>query len=48
MTVSVGDAFPTCVAQTYTPSWPTPVNMRDRLANKKTLVVGLPGAFTPT
>jgi len=35
-------------AQSHEPSWPTPVKMRARLAGKKSLVVGLPGAFTPT
>ena len=46
--VAVGDQFPDVVAQSNEPSWPTPVKMRARLAGKKSLVVGLPGAFTPT
>jgi|TARA_B110000003_G_scaffold275083_1_gene316711 peroxiredoxin len=46
--VAVGDQFPDVVAQSHEPSWPTPVKMRARLAGKKSLVVGLPGAFTPT
>jgi len=30
-------------------SWPpTPFNFAERLKGKKTIVVGLPGAFTPT
>lgn len=30
-------------------SWPpTPFSVAERLAGKKTIVVGLPGAFTPT
>jgi hypothetical protein len=46
--VAVGDQFPAVVAQSHEPSWPTPVKMQERLKGKKTLVVGLPGAFTPT
>ena len=46
--VAVGDRFPAVIAQSHEPSWPTPVKMQDRLKGKKTLVVGLPGAFTPT
>jgi len=46
--VAVGDAFPDVIAQSHEPSWPTPVKLRQRLAGKRTIVVGLPGAFTPT
>ena len=46
--VAVGDAFPDVVAQSHEPTWPTPVKMRARLAGKRTIVVCLPGAFTPT
>ena len=27
---------------------PTKVDLKERLANKKTIFIGLPGAFTPT
>ena len=45
--VAVGDKFPD-VALQKGPFPPQEVNMPSRLAGKKTLVVGLPGAFTPT
>jgi len=45
--VAVGDKFPDVVLQKG-PFPPQEVNMPTRLAGKKTLVVGLPGAFTPT
>ena len=45
--VAVGDKFPD-VALQKGPCPPVEVNMPKRLAGKKTLVVGLPGAFTPT
>jgi peroxiredoxin len=46
MTISVPCAFPDVEVDFNFP--PTKVNMKERLAGKKTLVVGLPGAFTPT
>jgi peroxiredoxin len=46
--VNVGDQFPSVVAHHYEPSWPTPVKLADRLRGKRSIVVGLPGAFTPT
>jgi peroxiredoxin len=46
--VAVGDKFPSVVAQSHEPSWPTAVKLTERLAGKKTIFVGLPGAFTPT
>ena len=45
--VAVGDKFPN-VALQKGPFPPTEVIMPERLAGKKTIVVGLPGAFTPT
>jgi outer membrane murein-binding lipoprotein Lpp len=42
---AVGDAFPTVDVDFGFP--PTKVNMGERLKGKKTIVVGLPGAFTP-
>ena len=45
-TVRVGDAMPD--VDVYV-SWPPKaVNMRTRCAGRKVVVVGLPGAFTPT
>lgn len=46
--VAVGDAFPSVTVHHYSPSWPTPVRLAERLAGKRTILVGLPGAFTPT
>jgi peroxiredoxin len=45
--VAVGDKFPNATLQKG-PFPPQHVNMTERLAGKKTIVVGLPGAFTPT
>jgi len=42
---AVGDKFPAVDVDFGFP--PTKVNMGERLAGKKTIVVGLPGAFTP-
>jgi len=44
--ISVGDSVPAVAMDSGFP--PTQVNMAERLAGKKTIVVGLPGAFTPT
>jgi len=44
--VKVGDTFPDVTIQYGFP--PEAVSMKERLAGKKSLVVGLPGAFTPT
>jgi len=43
---SVGDKFPKVEVDKGFP--PTKVNLGDRLKGKKTILVGLPGAFTPT
>eukprot|EP00434_Breviolum_minutum_P040317 symbB.v1.2.035823.t1/scaffold4870.1/size33650/2 len=43
---AVGDRFPDVEVDMGYP--PTKVNMVSRLAGKKTIVVGVPGAFTPT
>jgi len=42
---AVGDKFPNVDVDFGFP--PSKVNMAERLAGKKTIVVGLPGAFTP-
>jgi len=44
--IAVGEKFPSVEIDYMFP--PTKVNMAERLAGKKTIVVGLPGAFTPT
>ena len=45
--VAVGDKFPNVTLQKG-PFPPQKVDMTERLAGKKTIMVGLPGAFTPT
>ena len=45
--VAVGDKFP-AVDLDFGFDPPAKVPMAERLAGKKTIVVGLPGAFTPT
>jgi len=42
---AVGDKFPAVSVDHGFP--PSKVNLGERLAGKKTIVVGLPGAFTP-
>jgi len=44
--VKAGDKFPNVELDHGFP--PTKIDMAKRLAGKKTIVVGLPGAFTPT
>jgi len=44
--VKVGDSIPSIELHHNFP--PEKINLADRLANKKVLIVGLPGAFTPT
>jgi hypothetical protein len=46
MSVSVPCAFPDVSIDFGFP--PEKVNMPERLKGKKTIIVGLPGAFTPT
>mmetsp|Transcript_5131 Transcript_5131/g.12794 ORF Transcript_5131/g.12794 Transcript_5131/m.12794 type:complete len:81 (-) Transcript_5131:928-1170(-) len=43
---AVGDSVPSVSMDYLFP--PEKVNMAERLKGKKTIVVGLPGAFTPT
>eukprot|EP00959_Pyramimonas_sp_CCMP1952_P184867 3865527-Pyramimonas_sp.AAC.1 len=45
-TIAVGSAFPDVSVDYGFP--PQRVNMPERLKGKKTILVGLPGAFTPT
>ena len=47
MAIAAGDKFPSI--DVHAASWPpTPFNIADKIAGKKVIVVGLPGAFTPT
>ena len=47
MAIAVGSKFPS--VEVDAASWPpTPFNLADKIADKKVIVVGLPGAFTPT
>ena len=47
MVIKVGDTFPAVqLDKDFPPDFK--VDMTSRLAGKKTIVVGLPGAFTPT
>ncbi|KAG8471301.1 hypothetical protein KFE25_009722 [Diacronema lutheri] len=44
--IAVGDKFPAIEIDQGFP--PTKVDMAKRLASKKAIVIGLPGAYTPT
>jgi peroxiredoxin len=44
--VEVGDSIPSIERHHNFP--PNKINLADRLANKRAIIVGLPGAFTPT
>ena len=44
--VKVGDTFPAIELHHNFP--PEKINIADRIANKNAIIVGLPGAFTPT
>ena len=44
--VEVGDSIPSIELHHNFP--PNKINLADRLANKRAIIVGLPGAFTPT
>ena len=47
MTIAVGSKFPS--VEVDKASWPpTAFNIADYIAEKNVIVVGLPGAFTPT
>lgn len=45
--IAVGDSIP-AGTKLFTEFPDTTIDVPDRLAGKKTIVVGLPGAFTPT
>jgi hypothetical protein len=46
LAVEEGDTFPSIKLHHNFP--PDKINIADRIANKNTIIVGLPGAFTPT
>ena len=47
MAIAAGSKFPS--VEVDLASWPpTAFNLAERIADKKVIVVGLPGAFTPT
>ena len=47
LAIKVGSKFPS--VEVDAAKWPpTAFNLADRIADKKVIVVGLPGAFTPT
>lgn len=47
LAVAVGDKFPS--VEVDHASWPpTAFNLAEKIADKKVILVGLPGAFTPT
>jgi peroxiredoxin len=47
MAIAVGSKFPS--VQVDKASWPpTSFDLAEHIANKKVILVGLPGAFTPT
>lgn len=47
MAIAAGSKFPS--VEVDAAKWPpTPFNLADRIASKKVIIVGLPGAFTPT
>jgi 2-Cys peroxiredoxin 5 len=47
LAVKVGDKFPSSI-ELHHNFPPDKINIADRIANKNTIIVGLPGAFTPT
>jgi len=46
LAVKVGDTFPSIELHHNFP--PDKINIADRIAGQNVLIVGLPGAFTPT
>jgi Peroxiredoxin len=46
LAIKVGDTLPSIELHHNFP--PDKIDIADRLANKKAIIVGLPGAFTPT
>ncbi len=48
MTLKVGDAVPDATFFVMTPDGPAPRKSEDFFANRKVVLFGVPGAFTPT
>ena len=48
MTIQVGDKLPAAKLKAVTPEGATDMNTDDLFSGKKVVLVGLPGAFTPT
>lgn len=48
MTISVDDMLPGAILLRIGENGPEPVNLQDRLAGRKVVIFGVPGAFTPT
>jgi peroxiredoxin len=48
MTIKVGERLPNATLRLVTPDGPKPVETKDYFADKKVVLFGLPGAFTPT
>lgn len=48
MTIQVGDKIPAVTLHEMTGSGPAPVAMDEFCAGRKVVIIGVPGAFTPT
>jgi peroxiredoxin len=48
MPIAVGDALPEATGTAMADGRPGPVNLREFVGDKKTVIFGVPGAFTPT
>ena len=48
MTLKVGDAVPDATFFVMTPDGPAPRKSEEFFANRKVVLFGVPGAFTPT
>ncbi len=48
MPIAAGDTLPDVNGTTMTDGHPRPTNLRELAGDKKTVIFGVPGAFTPT
>ena len=48
MPIAAGDSLPDVTGTAMTDGRPGPVNVRELVGDKKTVIFGVPGAFTPT
>ncbi len=48
MPIAAGDALPDVNGTTMTGGRPGPANLRELVGDRKTVIFGVPGAFTPT